>query len=182
MSFPIRLSVLLIALLMPATLPAMAPPPAASTAPPADTATAVSVHYQDPETFSESRFAFGHRFNHDDYLGKLKDYLVRRAAPQLKPGQHLDITVTDIQLAGRYEPWHGTTMDHVRFMRDTYPPRMDLHFRLTAADGTLLREGTRKLRDVGYLHNSPVRINDTDPLRYDKALIDKWLRRGPDKW
>lgn len=157
-------------------------PPAASTASTPAAASAVTVDYQDPQQFTETRFAFQHRYNHDDYLGKLKSFLVRTATPMLASGQKLDITITDIQLAGRYEPWHGPQLDRVRFMRDIYPPRIDLDFRLIGADGDIIREGSRKLRNLGYLHDAPARPGDTDPLRYDKALIGKWLHRGPAKW
>jgi len=59
--------------------------------------------------------------------------------------------------------------------RDAYPPRIDLTFRLTAADGSLLKEGERKLREpVFALTGSAYR---DDPLRYEKALLDTWLER-----
>lgn len=160
-----------------------APPPAAGSVPaPAASAASVSVTYQDPHQFTESRSAFGNHYNHGDYLGHLKTYLIRKATPMLDAGQHLAITITDIQLAGSYEPWHGPQWNRVRFMRDVYPPRIDLEFTLTGTEGDIIREGSRKLRGLGYLHDSPARPGDTDLLRYDKALLDKWLRRGPAKW
>lgn len=143
----------------------------------------VTVTYVHPHQFTESRqTGFGHRYNHGDYLGKLKAYLIRRATPMLQPGQHLAIAITDIDLAGGYEPWRGPQWNDVRFMRDVYPPRIDLDFKLTGADGRIIRQGTRKLRDLGYLHDLPASPSDTDSLRYDKALLDRWLRRGPAKW
>jgi hypothetical protein len=56
---------------------------------------------------------------------------------------------------------------------DIYPPRIDLTFRLAGGDGKLIREGERKLRDPAFLLGA----NDypDDPLRYEKALIDRWL-------
>ncbi len=64
-------------------------------------------------------------------------------------------------------------------MKDVYPPRVDLHYRLLAADGTSIRDGDNKLRDMGYLQRTLPFSND--PLRYDKRLIDDWLRKefGP---
>ena len=71
-------------------------------------------------------------------------------------------------------------MQDARIIRDIYPPRMDLSFKLIGSNGEVLREGSRKLRNLGYLQSGMMRPTDTDPLRYDKALIDSWLRRGPE--
>lgn len=143
----------------------------------------VSVHYHNPHKFTESRQSgFGHGFDHGNYLQKLKAFLVHRATPMLDKGQHLSITFTNIDLAGAYEPWHGPEWSNVRFMRDIYPPRFTFTFTLTGANGQVLRQGKRKLIDLAYLYDLPTAAGDTDPLHYDKALLGRWLRRGPAHW
>ena len=91
-------------------------------------------------------------------------------------GQQLAVTITDIKRAGDYEPWHGLQMQDVRFMRDIYPPRVSLQFTLTDAQGQVIDQGERKLVDSSYLYGG-TRLSDTDPLRYEKRLLDDWLRR-----
>ena len=103
----------------------------------------------------------------------LGDYLRRRAERLLPAGQRLDVTIDDIKLAGAFEPWRGPGMQDVRILKDIYPPRIDLHFRLTGTDGKTLREGSAKLRDLAYLQRGLP--NDDDPLRYDKRLLGNWL-------
>ena len=142
----------------------------------------VSVTYANPENFSEVReFGQQDRLNDSNYLKPLKTHLIKRAEKMLPAGDRLEVTITDIKLAGGYEPWHGPNLMHVRFMKDVYPPRIDLTFRLTDSNGNVLREGSRKLRDLGYLQSGLARPGDTDPLRYDKGLLDNWLRKGPAK-
>jgi hypothetical protein len=111
----------------------------------------------------------------EDWKKSLSEHLRKRADQTLPPGEQLQVTVNDIKLAGAYEPWHGPNMQDVRIMKDLYPPRVDLHFKLLAADGTTIREGDGKLRDLTYLQNA-VPFNN-DPLRYDKRLLDEWLNR-----
>src|SRR3546814_9462255 len=61
-------------------------------------------------------------------------------------------------------------------MRDIYPPRITLDFKLVGADGNVLAQGTRELSDIAYLQRgSP--LADSDQLRYEKRLIDDWLRK-----
>lgn len=147
----------------------------------AESAPRVTVTYVNPQNFSEAReFGQQDRFRSVDYLGSLQTHLIKRATRMLPPDQRLEVTVTDIKLAGSYEPWRGPRMNDVRIMKDVYPPRIDLTFKLTGADGAVLREGSRTLRNLGYLHSGLANRGDTDPLRYDKTLLDDWLRRGPD--
>ena len=142
--------------------------------------TRVQVTFQNPQNFSEEReFGMQDRSLHKTYLETLKSYLVRRAAAMLAPDQRLQVTITDIKLAGAYEPWRGPQWGYVRMMRDMYPPRIDLDFVLTDGNGKVLRQGSRKLRNLGYLSSGVGMPGDTDSLRYDKALFDRWLRRGP---
>jgi len=142
----------------------------------------VTVTYDHPEHFTETREekALAPTRASNDYLTTLKAYIEKRGAKMLQPGQHLDVVVTDIDRAGSFEPWRGGEMREVRIIKDIYPPRIDLRFKLTGADGKVIREGNRKLRDPGFL-TSNTAPTSTDSLRYEKQLIDRWLRKGPDK-
>ena len=66
------------------------------------------------------------------------------------------------------------TITNVRIVREVNPARIDLSFRLLRADGTVLREGERQLRSTGYPVG--VGIDPSDPLLYEKVLLDDWLR------
>ena len=112
------------------------------------------------------------------YLDTLKRYIERQAARELAPGQTLDIVVTDIDRAGSYLPSMGA-LNPVRIVRDVYPPRLKMHFRLLDSQGRVIREGERKLTDLGFMYDSPGGLSNTDPLRYEKRMVDRWLARGP---
>lgn len=137
----------------------------------------VAVQWTDPAKFTEIRYSRNRwEASRGDWVRDLAEYLRKRAAGQLPQGSRLEVTITDIDRAGSYEPWRGMRADSIRFMRDIYPPRIDLTFTLTGADGRVLAQGTRELADLSYLMGS-TRVGDTDPLRYDKQLIDDWVRR-----
>ena len=144
--------------------------------------TNVSVTYDHPEQFTETRKvrALAPQLADDDYLKVFKSYLEDRAGRMLPPGERLDIVVTDIDRAGNFEPWRRGTLREVRIIKDVYPPRIDLRFRLLDANGKVIREGTRKLRDPSFMSDS-INTSGSDSLRYEKALIERWLRKGPDQ-
>lgn len=136
----------------------------------------VSVSWTDPSGFSDLRSS-GDRWaaSQGDWVAQLAEHLQKEAAGRIPDGARLEVTITDIQRAGRYEPWLGMQYDQVRIMRDTYPPRMRLQMRLTGANGQVLAEGERKLQDTSYLQRSS--MGNSDILRYEKRMIDDWLRR-----
>jgi hypothetical protein len=115
----------------------------------------------------------------EEWMKQLSEQLRRSADRLLPPGQQLRVQVNDIRLAGAFEPWRRPGLDDVRILKDIYPPYMDLHYTLLAADGSTIREGDAKLRDSSYLQRAVA--NTTDPLRYDKRMINEWLRKefGP---
>jgi len=137
----------------------------------------VQVQWNDPSGFAELRQSHNRwEAERGDWVAKLAEHLRKQASSQLPEGQQLAVTITDIKRAGDYEPWHGVRMDDVRFMRDIYPPRISLQFTLTDAQGQVIDQGERKLVDNAYLYGN-TRLSDTDPLRYEKRLLDDWLRR-----
>ncbi|MFT3779883.1 MAG: DUF3016 domain-containing protein [Ottowia sp.] len=112
----------------------------------------------------------------DAYLAELRKFIVQDTARRLPPGQRLDIEVTDVDMAGDFEPWRMRSED-VRVVRDIYPPRIDLRFRRTDGDGAVLQQGERKLRDPAYLMTAANRYADNDPLRHEKALLETWMQK-----
>ncbi|WP_081420408.1 DUF3016 domain-containing protein [Pseudoxanthomonas sp. Root630] len=137
---------------------------------------AVSVSWTDPAQFSEIKFG-GNRWEskRGNWVTELAKYLRDEAGQRLARGQTLDVTITDIDLAGQYEPMVRHGMDDIRIVKDIYPPRMTLNFVVKGADGQVVAEGERKLVDHGFLMGP--NLNNTDNLRYEKRLIDDWLRR-----
>ena len=108
-------------------------------------------------------------------MSDLDRFLREAAARRVPGGQRLEITVTNIDMAGEIESWRGPGRCDLRLMTDVYPPRVDLQFRILGADGAELRAGTRRLRDSNYLtHAAPV---TADQLRYEKALLLDWLQQ-----
>ena len=133
----------------------------------------VQVQYVHAEEFAD---VGNHRFSDEQiraaYLEQLRGHLVKQAAAALAPGEQLSVSITELDMAGEFESWRPPSGD-ARIVKDVYPPRIDLSFRLAAGDGKVIKEGARKLRDPSFLLGSN-RYPD-DPLRYEKALLDRWL-------
>src|SRR6218665_318263 len=79
---------------------------------PAKAAGPVEVIFVHPEKFTDvsDRYAIPDS-NRENFLSRLKEHLEKRAPERLAPGQKLTVTVTDVDLAGDFEPWHGFQYD-----------------------------------------------------------------------
>lgn len=136
----------------------------------------VTVSWTDPQAFSEIRYS-RNRFEAErgDWVRGIARHLAKRAAGALGPGERLDVVITDIELAGDFEPGAGRS-DGVRIVRDIYPPRIDLSYTLYDASGDVADSGERSLRDIGFLHRQAGTVGSGDPLRHEKRLVDAWVR------
>lgn len=137
----------------------------------------VSVDWTDPAAFSDIRLS-GNRWEarRGDWVVQLAEHVRKSAERELPPGATMDVTIRDIRRAGMYEPWAGPQFDHVRIIKNHYPPHIDLDFVLRDAEGHVVADGARELRDLGFMSRG-TRASGSDTLRYEKQLIDDWLRR-----
>jgi hypothetical protein len=139
------------------------------------TSTSVEVTFVAPEKFTDVKNDYMENDRDREYiLEQLKDHLVKRASKQIASGQRLEIKVTDVDLAGDFEPWRGPNFHDVRIVKDLYPPRVTLEFRLIDASGKVVSEGKRQLRDMAFLMS--IASPTSDPLRYDKEMLSNWVR------
>jgi hypothetical protein len=60
-------------------------------------------------------------------------------------------------------------------LRDVYPPRFALHYRLAERGRTLL-EAEETVVDPNYLANPALYFTTSDPLLFENAMLGEWLR------
>ncbi len=139
-------------------------------------ATSVEVNYDKPEHFRDASLdSNGYERGADEHVMKeLRSYLQTLGKRYLPPGQTLRIDIHDIDLAGRYEPWHAQAYT-IRFMRDITWPSIDLHYALSQ-QGQLLNQADAHLTDKFYLQR-PGRSATSDRLYAEKAMLEEWFRK-----
>jgi hypothetical protein len=138
----------------------------------------VTVVFSHPEKYADLKDGFSDNENErgsERYLPFIQEYLEREAGRRLPAGQQLTVTFTDIDLAGDFEPWRGIQFDDVRIVKDLYVPRLVFAFKVTDATGKVLKEGERKLVDLGFQMRITAGFRD-DQLRYEKDMLGNWLR------
>lgn len=106
-------------------------------------------------------------------MSELRQYIERTGAARLPAGHTLSVRITDVDMAGQFEPERGSQFMDVRIVKTIYPPRITLNYRLTDSTGAVVSEGDRRLTNQSFEYNaSPITRDD---LRYEKGLIDDFL-------
>jgi hypothetical protein len=71
-------------------------------------------------------------------------------------------------------PRRSYEYEDIRFFGEIYPPRMELEFRLTGADGKVIHEGKRRLQPFGFMMTGGVAVMGSPALRQGNvACLDE---------
>ncbi|GAB4182083.1 MAG: hypothetical protein Tsb002_02830 [Wenzhouxiangellaceae bacterium] len=135
------------------------------------------VHFDQPQSFLDFRDDTAGRDQGRPLMIAELDRFVRELADQFLPqGQYLQLTFTDIDLAGRQVPIRGTGRFQ-RVIEDFYPPRLSFHYQIVDEDNKVLEQGEEKLVNFSFLRLSlRARFHRQTRLPYEKALLEEWFR------
>lgn len=135
----------------------------------------VEVVFEDPKSYRDIEYGY-HNVSRGIkvYLPQIEKHIAKQAKRYLQEGQSLSMTITDLDLAGEYEPWRNPDFDDIRIVKAIYPPRISFYYELKDSSGEVLSSGEENLSDLAFQYR--VRTNTHDELFYDKALITDWMR------
>jgi hypothetical protein len=106
-------------------------------------------------------------------LDNIREFLVSESKRFIPEGCQLSITFTDIELAGKFEPWRGPKWDQVRIIEPVYPPRFRFTWSVTDSAGKVVKQGKEDIRDTAFYLR--VMIDKEDPLRFEKDILKDWV-------
>lgn len=110
----------------------------------------------------------------EQYLfSELTPALAKIANKHLTPEQKLELTVTNVDLAGDVQPTFGGATDDIRIVTDLYPPKIRFEYVLTE-NGKVIKSGSEKLNNMGYLMD--IQPIGNDPFPYEQNLLTDWFK------
>lgn len=133
----------------------------------------VTITFQNPEKFTDAGDRYLEHSN-PKILTQLGDFLQTEIRRYLPAGEKISLTFTDVDRAGDYDPV-SRGLDHVRVIKNMYPPRFEFSYMRTAADGRVIAQGAEHLADLGYPISDNFNVQN-DPLYFDKELLKKWIK------
>ena len=135
----------------------------------------VNILWQNTNDYTDIEATIGVQSKFEQYLfTQLTQELGKLANKHLTEGQQLDLTVTNVDLAGDVQPTFGASVDDIRVVTDLYPPKLDFEYTLSQ-NGKVIASGTEKLRNMSYLSDLQPLNNDT--FRYEQKLLTEWFKK-----
>ena len=140
--------------------------------------TNVRIEFVRPERFTDFRIQNrGEIQSSKIFSGEMIRYLAPAVARRF-PGATLSLRFTDIDLAGRYEPWRGPQFNDIRFIRDdTGPLKLFFDYQLTDSKGKVLASGPKRIVDVDFQRRFMIYANTGlgASLSYEKLELRDWV-------
>ena len=132
---------------------------------------AVDVAFVNPQGYAD---AYNERWEMDSNLKALADHMRKTGDRYVGANETLRIEVLELDLAG-WARWGGREPNTVRVARGGADfPQMKFRYTLESPNGK--RSGEADLRDLGY-QNSGLRTRAaSEPMYYEKRMIDDWFR------
>ncbi|GEA12397.1 DUF3016 domain-containing protein [Alteromonas sp. KUL49] len=142
------------------------------------TAAQVTVTWESPEDYRDVRPVNQSRSSFREQTFKQLEAYFEELAVALPETHSLNITVTNLDLAGEVWPASfvgmGPAGNDVRLIQDIDIPRMEFTYSLLDADGQTIAGQEVKLKDMGFLMGSTTR-RQGDSLAYEKHMIKEWF-------
>ena len=138
----------------------------------------VRIEFVHPERFSD--FSIQGR-QEIQSASIFRDHISAYLSPNVArrfPGATLTLRFTDIDLAGRLEPWRIRKFTNVRFDRNVASPlRLFFDYTLTDSKGRVLASGSKSLVDGDYLYRYAYypNIEQAQTLFYEKVTLKRWF-------
>ncbi|MCE9787641.1 DUF3016 domain-containing protein [Shewanella chilikensis] len=135
----------------------------------------VKIEWQSPKNFRDIESAGELQSRYEKRLfDTLTKALDKDVSSSLKDNQKLELTVTDVDLAGDVRPTFGATANDIRVVKNVYPPKISFSYRLLDGD-QLIIAGDEKLTDMQFLDHVD-RIN-SDSFRYEERMLKDWFQK-----
>ncbi|GJD51251.1 hypothetical protein OPKNFCMD_4004 [Methylobacterium crusticola] len=134
----------------------------------------VRVRYVAPERFTDAETRFGSGPSLATTLSGMTRILEQLGQARLRPGESLELSVLDIDLAGIDRPGFGAPTG-ARIVTDATPPRLRLAYVLRRSR-KVVRRGEETITDINFLLASNPRFS-SGSLYYERALLRDWFAK-----
>ncbi|MCU8001804.1 MULTISPECIES: DUF3016 domain-containing protein [unclassified Shewanella] len=135
----------------------------------------VKIVWQSPKDYRDIKSSGELQSRYEKRLFEtLTENINKEATKILKPNQKLEMTITDVDLAGDMHPTFGATANDLRIIKDIYPPRMTFSYQVMENDKVIIA-GDEKLSDMGFMGGIQS-LNDK-PFMYETKMLTEWLKK-----
>jgi len=139
----------------------------------------VNIEWQDPKSYTDIRPSNQSKKRFQESTFKKLEKFMEKLATKLPEGQHLNLVVTDLDLAGHVWPGHMAGMSNtqdVRVIKRVDFPRINFSYTLLDSNGETVKAGEETLKDMSFQEHHLGRFK-SDGLRYEKNMLERWFKK-----
>ncbi len=133
------------------------------------------VTWQEPDNYTDIREGSDLRDSFRQVLFSDFELLFADLAKQLPDGCILDVTVTDVDLAGEVNGMHFGLWRDIRVIKALYWPRMSFDYKLTDGTGQMLVSGHEDIKDMAFFDRG-VQLRLTR-LSFEERMLRDWFKK-----
>jgi len=135
------------------------------------------VNWADPANYKDVRASGGSQEKFQARTFAQLAGTIQTLADTLPEGQKLEMTVSDLDLAGEVQ-FSGarTQYQDLRVVKEMYPAKITFHYRLLDASGRVLEEGDEKL--LSRWMGASTRTGSSESLEIEKRMLGNWFKRS----
>ncbi len=132
--------------------------------------------WQEPDNYTDIREGHESRDAFREKLFSDFELIFADLAKRLPQGYVLEVTVTDVDLAGEVSLLHHFAWRDIRIFKDIYFPRMSLKYTLKDRDQRLLLSGSEDIKDMGFLFGWG-RFSMTR-FGFEERMLRNWFKKN----
>lgn len=138
------------------------------------------VTWQEPEKFTDIRPGNETGAGFQERVLKDFDQFFVDMAKKLPEGYRLDVTVTDLDLAGDVNGLYSRMGRDIRIVKEIYWPRMSFSYTLKNSKDELIASGSEQLKDMNFMSGSAMLSRSTS-FGYEEKMLNDWFNQQQKK-
>lgn len=137
------------------------------------------VTWQDPDNYTDVQPTNETKAGFQARVFRSLDEAFDSLAQKLPDGYNLQVTVTDLDLAGQVKPMRSPGGQDIRVVKDIDWPRISFSYILSDQKGQQVAAGQENLKDMNF--RSGINIDTSDSFYYEKKLLRNWFNKQQEK-
>ena len=132
------------------------------------------VNWQEPEKYTDIRPSNESRDNFKERVFKEFNAMFSTMAKKLPDGYQMEITVTDLDLAGDVNGMYSQLGRDIRVVKELYWPRMSFSYILKNDKNEVIGSAKEEVKDMNFMMSTGMHSN-VSSFDYEEKMLNDWF-------
>ncbi len=133
------------------------------------------VSWQEPEKYTDIRASNESRDSFKERVFKEFNAMFSTMAKKLPDGYQMEITVTDLDLAGDVNSMYSRQGRDIRVVKELYWPRMSFSYTLRNEKNEVVASAKEDVKDMNFMMSAGIHSN-VSSFDYEEKMLNDWFK------